>query len=361
MKTLSLKLAVTALLASLVSSMPASLLARTSTGTKPAQTLPDEAPTCDYWYIALATGDTCFTIAERTGLSLVDLFDWNPSLESDCFGVKGGYGYCIDAPPASNTTSTSTSPSPTSSTTSSGAGTVTTTVTTTKTVSTTVSLSFTSTIVVTDGGGSAITVTSTVTSTAAAVTVTVTGACVSTTSSTTAPLSSTTTTTFSSFTSSSKTSSTTSSTTTTTTTKTTTTSTTTTSLPVPTFSPSQFPPTSAKSVLCATQPAGSGVPVSVPTGAALSQAITTACANILPGGTYFLEKGLPYSSSITVSGKTVMFYLTIWLGGFSVPNSLCVSQLMQVLNGCLNSGAGTTYGGCSSSSDLNFQTCFFPS
>ncbi|KAK6344347.1 hypothetical protein TWF696_007986 [Orbilia brochopaga] len=294
-----------AVLTSLVSSRPAS---QAATPDKPDQTEPNEAPNCDYWYIAEAAEETCFTIARDTGLSLVLLFEWNPALKDDCFSVKPGWGYCInasEAPPRPTTSAVSTTTTTTTSATTSNKTTATSTTTPAKT----------------------------------------------TTSTTTSNKITTTTTTLIKITT----------TTTTSTTKSTTTLSTTTGVVWATFTPEKFPPKSGESSQCAEKVTGQGQLAYAALGGKLNHAVAQACAKIVPGAAKWLEKGNAYYSPVTVDNQTIKFYVKIWLGGFEVPRDLCLKQMTALVKECAyGNPAAWTYGGCSYSDDLNLQACIFP-
>ncbi|KAI1505940.1 LysM domain-containing protein [Biscogniauxia marginata] len=72
--------------------------APTPTATAPGQTQSGQAENCNKWVIA-QSGDSCWAIADRTGIDLEDLYDWNTVLGKD--GSECGtmiwpdYWYCV--------------------------------------------------------------------------------------------------------------------------------------------------------------------------------------------------------------------------------------------------------------------------
>ncbi|KAF3912133.1 hypothetical protein ABW21_db0205222 [Orbilia brochopaga] len=129
----------------------------------------------------------------------------------------------------------------------------------------------------------------------------------------------------------------------------------------PIFFPEDFPPISGQPIQCVQATPGETPPLSTTTGTALTSAIRSACAQILPGGSMWLEKGYPYGGEVLVNGKAVDFYLKIWIGGFNVPQALCVQQLQAITKSCyFGTNPVLTYGGCSYTDDLNLQACIFP-
>ncbi|KAL8350544.1 hypothetical protein RB598_005716 [Gaeumannomyces tritici] len=92
-----------------------------STPTKaPGQTQDGQAANCNKWEMA-QSGDSCWAIADRTGIPLTDLYAWNTVLGAD--GAACGtmiwpeYWYCVGVSagvPAPTTTTTTTSPTTTS-------------------------------------------------------------------------------------------------------------------------------------------------------------------------------------------------------------------------------------------------------
>ncbi|EGX49163.1 hypothetical protein AOL_s00078g547 [Orbilia oligospora ATCC 24927] len=159
----------------------------------------------------------------------------------------------------------------------------------------------------------------------------------------------------------SATSTTTSSSTTTTSSRTTTTTSRTTTTTAVTFTrnPTSFP--SASTPLCVpttTTPA----PPKVTGGATLNTAITTACQQLLgPSGSFYMEVGNPYKTTVLVGGYLTQFLIQIKLGGFSVTQSLCVSQFQSINTKCTSGSPALTPGGCFYTSDANMQCCIFTS
>jgi hypothetical protein len=76
-------------------------------GPTPTDTIPD----CTYFTTA-NSGDTCASIANTWGITLVQFISYNPSVKSDCSGLVIGDSYCVEEnhgiPPVTSTTSTST-------------------------------------------------------------------------------------------------------------------------------------------------------------------------------------------------------------------------------------------------------------
>ncbi|EPS35643.1 hypothetical protein H072_10908 [Dactylellina haptotyla CBS 200.50] len=380
----------TGLLLNQVASRPLAAETGLTTPIKPQQTEKDEAPNCDLWYIA-EEGETCLAISQKTGINLNNLYAWNPTFNAGCFKVKAGWGYCIDAPASEGATA------PATSTTVAAPTTSTSTTTTTTTTATSTTTTMTSQIPTTTSVPTTTTTTSTVIQTPVPVQAdqvdTCTGwkkvqdsdtcdsilkefasngltngeltqwnpalksdcsglfpnyyVCISIIPGTGPKITTTTakpTTTA-----------------VTTTVVTTTTKSTTTPPPpppVPTFTPQQFPPIKGKAVQCVTATPGKPAPPSNYAGNTLARALKEACAQMLPSGSKYLEKGLPYGGVAAEGGKNVNFYMKIWLGGFPVTNELCVEHMMNISNGCNTNGR--TFGGCAYSSDLNFQACIFP-
>ncbi|KAK2013707.1 LysM domain-containing protein [Colletotrichum eremochloae] len=68
--------------------------------TPPGPTQPGIVEGCRAYYLAVA-GDGCWTIADGHGISLEDLYAWNPALNGDCSGLWSDYAYCIEGPVSS--------------------------------------------------------------------------------------------------------------------------------------------------------------------------------------------------------------------------------------------------------------------
>ncbi|KAH8645715.1 hypothetical protein BX600DRAFT_477875 [Xylariales sp. PMI_506] len=82
----------------------------------PTTAAPDTIQDCTYWQVASAA-DTCISISDFWGLSLEQLYTYNPSLAEGCDLVVGN-SYCIEEnwgipPPTSTTTTTTPTQSPT--------------------------------------------------------------------------------------------------------------------------------------------------------------------------------------------------------------------------------------------------------
>ncbi|KAF3183739.1 hypothetical protein TWF225_006198 [Orbilia oligospora] len=154
---------------------------------------------------------------------------------------------------------------------------------------------------------------------------------------------------------------TTSSRTTTTSSRTTTTTSRTTTTTTATFTrnPTSFP--SASTPLCVpttTTPA----PPKVTGGTTLNTAITTACQQLLgPSGSFYMEVGNPYKTTVLVGGYLTQFLIQIKLGGFAVTQSLCVTQFQSINTKCTSGSPALTPGGCFYTSDANMQCCIFTS
>ncbi|KAH6724401.1 hypothetical protein BKA61DRAFT_29479 [Leptodontidium sp. MPI-SDFR-AT-0119] len=75
--------------------------------TAPADTILD----CTNWQVG-ASGDTCALLADTNGITLQQLYRYNPSLVSNC-NIQSGISYCVEEnfsiPPTETTTSTTTS------------------------------------------------------------------------------------------------------------------------------------------------------------------------------------------------------------------------------------------------------------
>ncbi|KAF3936092.1 hypothetical protein ABW20_dc0107690 [Dactylellina cionopaga] len=355
------------------------------TPNKPEHTEPDEAANCDYWYIA-DVAETCSTLNQKTGLSLDALRNLNPSLRADCSSLKPGWGYCIYAREERTTTaSTSNAPSTSLAVTTTESSSVPVLITTTTTfatstrqISTTVIAGASGTAtpspiqpgvvnncagwtyvqptdtcatIVTKYGSTGLTFEKLVEWNSALLSdcsgllpgyfICVQLAATPTTSKISTKVSTT---------SISKIS----------TTPNITTKSPPPPPPVPTFTPEQFSPKKGQSIRCVTATPGKPAPPSNYAGPGLARAIREACGKILPGGSKFLEKGLPYSTTASQGGNEDGFYLKIWLGGFKVPNDLCIQHMTAILQGCRSGEPARTFGGCSYSSDLNFQACIFP-
>ncbi|KAH7346290.1 hypothetical protein BKA65DRAFT_274098 [Rhexocercosporidium sp. MPI-PUGE-AT-0058] len=77
----------------------------TSTGiTVPGPTQAGIISTCNR-YVLQQTNVYCQDMADNAGISLSELYAWNPALGGDCSGLWGGYAYCIGVTISSTTTS----------------------------------------------------------------------------------------------------------------------------------------------------------------------------------------------------------------------------------------------------------------
>jgi hypothetical protein len=62
------------------------------TGTVP----PDTASDCTFYDTAVDSTYTCAYFEENWGLTHAEFVDYNPSVGSDCSGIKVGYSYCVE-------------------------------------------------------------------------------------------------------------------------------------------------------------------------------------------------------------------------------------------------------------------------
>ncbi|KAF2711237.1 carbohydrate-binding module family 50 protein [Pleomassaria siparia CBS 279.74] len=80
---------------------------------------PDTDPDCSYYDTVFSASDNCAYLEGFWGVSHADFVAWNPSVKSDCSGIKIGNSYCVEVTRKPNSTSsrpTSTSsPTPTNS------------------------------------------------------------------------------------------------------------------------------------------------------------------------------------------------------------------------------------------------------
>ncbi|EAQ88804.1 hypothetical protein CHGG_05423 [Chaetomium globosum CBS 148.51] len=81
---------------------------------------PDTAADCTFFDTARSASDNCAHFASFWGISEQDFIQWNPSVKSDCSGIKVGNSYCIEVnygiPPTPTTTaapSSTAAPKPT--------------------------------------------------------------------------------------------------------------------------------------------------------------------------------------------------------------------------------------------------------
>ncbi|KAF3940051.1 hypothetical protein ABW19_dt0208710 [Dactylella cylindrospora] len=263
--------------------------------TSPWPTEPDIIPTCSRWIEALP-GDDCNILAEIDGVPLASFLLWNPALARDCNAVKVGFGYCTEA----NGVITFTTATRSTSAITSGLTCPTVQCPVTVTVTTTVFISATTSRTTTQ---------------------------ISTTTRSTTPS-------------------------TTTTTRTTTTTTVKTPL-----APSMFPSASG-TIQCVRSTSPIPQPTQIASGTTLDAVIVSACNELVTTSSKWLEVGDPYTVVLPVSGKATTFLLNIKLGGFAVPNSMCLTQLRQIITSCTTNS--NTYGGCTYTSDFNLLSCIFP-
>jgi hypothetical protein len=95
--------------------------APTSTGiTAPGPTQIGIISTCNE-FVLQQTDVYCQDMANNAGITLSQLYAWNPALNGDCSGLYPGYAYCVGVSGGSATTSTGTGALPTSTTTTSSA------------------------------------------------------------------------------------------------------------------------------------------------------------------------------------------------------------------------------------------------
>lgn len=60
----------------------------------PVPVAPGLVSNCDRCY-TVVSGDYCYAVAQKTGITLSQLYLWNPSLTSDCTNLQLGYNYCV--------------------------------------------------------------------------------------------------------------------------------------------------------------------------------------------------------------------------------------------------------------------------
>ncbi|KAL6230075.1 hypothetical protein BDW75DRAFT_245169 [Aspergillus navahoensis] len=76
--------------------------------TPAAPTQTDIVAGCQKYY-TVASGDDCSTIESMFGITLAQLYDWNPSIGETCTNLWLGYAYCVKGPsPTTKTTTTTT-------------------------------------------------------------------------------------------------------------------------------------------------------------------------------------------------------------------------------------------------------------
>ncbi|KAF3930336.1 Beta-glucanase [Dactylella cylindrospora] len=128
------------------------------------------------------------------------------------------------------------------------------------------------------------------------------------------------------------------------------------SVPQTPLSPSSFPP--GETIQCATASQASGKSFNVDDPYVAT--VNSACWQLFPSGSRWVDKGSPYEVTLTVDGSSVTFSINIHIGGFTMPQSLCVQQFTRISSDCRSGSAPITYGGCVYSSDNNLQTCVLP-
>jgi LysM repeat protein len=65
-----------------------------ATVTPPGPTQANIPCTCNR-YLMQADGVYCYDMAAKEGITLDQLYEWNPSLNGDCSGLWSGYAYCV--------------------------------------------------------------------------------------------------------------------------------------------------------------------------------------------------------------------------------------------------------------------------
>jgi LysM repeat protein len=81
----------------------------------PTPTLPGMVKNCDTFYL-VKSGDGCAAIASSKGISLSQLYAWNPNLGSDCSGLWSEYYICVSIVGVNPTSTTKTTTKTTTST-----------------------------------------------------------------------------------------------------------------------------------------------------------------------------------------------------------------------------------------------------
>jgi LysM repeat protein len=67
---------------------------KTSIVAPPAQTQPGIVAGCNK-YVVQSGQQYCYDMAAANGITLDQLYKWNPALNGDCSGMYGGYAYCV--------------------------------------------------------------------------------------------------------------------------------------------------------------------------------------------------------------------------------------------------------------------------
>ncbi|KAK6519189.1 hypothetical protein TWF281_003878 [Arthrobotrys megalospora] len=321
----------------------------------PWPTEPDIIPTCSRWVEALP-GDDCNILAEIDGVPLSDFLLWNPALARNCNGIKVGFGYCTENKGVLPTT--------TSRVTASTSGT-----SACPSVSCPVTVTITTTVFVTTSATSTTTTASTTKDcrygySADACPATPDPCCLyncgiaqvpyrvcqtnfQTVQANCTPCLYGTMTTSTTSSSSSRT--------------TTPTTTTTTTAPKTPLAVSMFPSASG-TTQCVRATSPIPAPTQIASGNTLDSVIVSACNTLVGSSGKWLEVGDPYTVVLPVDGKATTLLLNIKLGGFSVPLSMCLAQLRQLITSCTGIGpnGAYTFGGCTYTSDFNLLSCIFP-
>ncbi|KAJ5097343.1 hypothetical protein N7456_008064 [Penicillium angulare] len=73
-----------------------------ATGTKD----PNVSSRYTYWANSILSTDTCADLESYYGITVAQLVSWNPSLSATKCALKEGWSYCVEAPPAAQTTTT---------------------------------------------------------------------------------------------------------------------------------------------------------------------------------------------------------------------------------------------------------------
>ncbi|KAM5435812.1 hypothetical protein MferCBS31731_006069 [Microsporum ferrugineum] len=79
----------------------------TTTAGPPSPTLPNLAKDCDNFHL-VASGDSCYTVQTKYGISADQLMMWNPSLNTECSNLWLGYYACVHVPGATTSVPTPT-------------------------------------------------------------------------------------------------------------------------------------------------------------------------------------------------------------------------------------------------------------
>ncbi|KAF3919924.1 hypothetical protein AA313_de0201895 [Arthrobotrys entomopaga] len=133
-----------------------------------------------------------------------------------------------------------------------------------------------------------------------------------------------------------------------------------TSTPALVHDTTQFPP-SGGALQCIVPTRQDPNPASVWNAWNFPIAVQHACQQLVGDSGKFLAVGNPYTTSLVAdtNGFRAQYALQMKLGGFVVTQDLCVKQL-STLSQCKGSNPSTTYGGCTYTSDGNFEACIFP-